>query len=703
MPISPSINIGVGDLGSFCVRGIKDHIFLREENMIYYMSFQKVIKNEESLCIEVADNEGNFKKIDDENDVNNIIQNSYNDLIRLINQTELNPNFFSIHFNFYLSAYDKDHYELLFEFIKKIDAFSKKGVFQSVEIKCFLILSNGNGLINESENKLIHSCLDQYCELKSELNVVTLAFIIDDRNTQAVYLGNNYEYLPFALAEIILALMCQQSGMLNNLNDKLGIYAIGLGMLYFDKKYFKAFMRNEILKTKIDEEQINIKRDDEFYAKKKYIQFSKDILNKYCIGTINGIDLLKEVEELLVKDNRTLGDYKFILDKILHRSNESNNNIGLYNLEDAIYATLFYKFLTKAEIEEKGLISFEELKQLQTEISKLKTDQVVNKHLLQKNQEKIDAHFNAKSELLNKYIEIESRDELIEKIEEQKTGINEEFQKAESNNNSFREEYNNSSAIKRWFFKNRYSKHTRNFESNKKEYEERVAKLEIQKENINDIGKLFDLLGRLEKQYNQIEKAIESLRNLKCELETELEHFSFIKWVYIQNIISDKLLQKYELDHRNELQEGIENALLIIDNHDNVADFTRTIMSGIFNNVEEIIDFKIVEYMLGRYDKRELFRKIDFDRMIEKLKLSEYPFFNAAPGYTGVSHHLQYFNDENPQELKQLFNQSLSRNYNGPMPYFIKSDSRNKFALMTIYVIQELSQIVKYNIRQDEN
>lgn len=761
MSVSPAINIGIGEVGNNIVADIKEHFFLREEGFLPYMSFHQSAITENGAFITTANSNGAF--VDNDKLLNSyeFSQYAYGHLVNLLNLLEKSPYFFNIQLNFFISSYDTEACHFLNQFISDANQLTQEGVFGSIGVKCFYIVSNGDVVINKKQNAITQTSLDDFLSEIKTLNIPCQAFIIDNKNTQTVFLGSGFDYLPFALSELILAFMIQEYEFLANLENRQGIYAFGIGMVYFDELYFRAFFRNRILRRTLLHEKL-IGDKVVYDQKEKYQKLAYQKINPFCMGDKKDIDIVNSVQNALPdKETTTLRDYQYFLERVLYRNpgiDEKYPEIGKYNLEDAIYAKMYYEYYDEESIKELGLLPFQELESLHDDVKVLndKLSEIANdisdlKRQLSELNEELSIVLSEDSVDTIDQISIEnSKIQLIEKIDnkeskyqQKRKDIEEIESKLSRHAQSKREEFSKFTAELKYedlidSLLNKISVHnlkvkeaSADLEIANNEYSEagffkklwKGKKLKVVKEqaeksknsvelqlmllnqklkSCEKIKELFDFEKQLKEELIRVNEGVKSLISLESEYQRELNELPFLNHVYLQNILSNDLMVKYEKMHSTTLQRGLNKQLKKLSNHKTISEFLRENDSTINRNISSIIDFHILEYMTGKYENKNLFLESRFEQRLADAKNSEHPFVNIVQGHQIKPHQLRYYNRETDIIILNDIESRFKNNYTGPPPIHVSCLGVNKFALISIGIIDDVNKIVKYNLQESD-
>ncbi len=128
-------------------------------------------------------------------------------------------------------------------------------------------------------------------------------------------------------------------------------------------------------------------------------------------------------------------------------------------------------------------------------------------------------------------------------------------------------------------------------------------------------------------------------------------------------------------------------------------EFTEHLNSILIDAVDGIIDFNIVNYMNGDYNALNILKTEGIDSIVEDLLNIAKPFFNSVNEYnTNNSHRLMLHNKniENTINVERLHD-DITRCFTATIPQHINTININKFSIIKIDVIDDFTNIVKYN------
>lgn len=711
--ISPAINIGIGKYGAICLNNLGANFALRESKYADYVSFHQLNQVDGIISMHNFDFQSeSFKelKFSAENipdlqawQLHSFISQAYNNLISLTNRLHLNVNFNSIHINLIFGAFETEHLELVKETILLIDKLRRQGDFGQVKVKCFSILSDGNGVPTPIQEENIVQTLDAIVEIRNNYNILSHNFILDDKNTHAVALNAKNNYLAFAISEIIVALIRNEYKMLGSLPNRIGTVSIGIGMVYFDIHYFTAFVKNRILKSKIEIEKLDGKKSK--ISISEYTSLVQEVLLPYVEGKEEVDFVIKNIQDVVVPEDfeNTLGCYEFLLANILGEYDrvplvepiEANE---LYSINDLIYHLLYHQVIPDNTKKDKGLLSLKDYKNNRTEYNAKLRDKIdasdfemLEEHqVLVKHNEEVEKLINyyANPTWRKRIMPIHSAESLVKEIEQAKSVQNKE-----------KEKFNKKGFIRRFFGRRKYAEQ-------KKASEELIKNLENEKATCSgikiklesDLDKLYELKKKIKSLLNKLDIGIKDIHSMSKVYQKKMDSLPYLDFEFIQNIISAEKLAAYEAKHKEELQSNIKETLKILftETIKKEKSFINLIDKKISQSTNSIINFKMTHHLLNEYDQMDLLKPFDFHSDIKKLKHSSLPFFNAIPTYSYQSHYLKYYDDSDRVRTIDL-DVLLKENYSGSLPTTIHAANPDKFALITVEVVEDLKSIVKYN------
>lgn len=710
MLISPAINIGIGKYGASCVQQLAANFILREELFLDYLSFHQLELAEEMILPKTYyQDEFRFENRDIEtttdNDwlLGNFLSTAYNHLINLKHELSSKINFGAIHINLFFSAFETGHLELLCQTILKIDKLKEQGIFGEVQVKCYSVLSDGRALSTSAQEESIAKTLQKLVEIRKEYNILSHIFIFDDKNTQAISLGIHRQSLPFAMMEIIIALLQNEYRMTGSLHSENRIFAIGMGMVYFDQVYFKSFMKNKILESKIRLE--NIYEGEKNISTEEYREIVSNYVIPYLKGEKSFEDLIDHIENATTPCDfkNTMRCYEFLLLNLLGKHDDIKlvtpvDKEELYSIQDIIYHKIYEQILSESERAEKKLLDLKEYKKRASKREALEQEGSSKSEIIS---QQLIPHENSVNDLIKYYNISQRRREILikSKINLYKKTIKE----LETKGQNLIEDFKNKNLFAKWSGKRKYRESKIELEKqivfNYNLLEEEESSLQTRTSNFqSELEELYKLKARLNSKLSGLLKGKKDIFNLKEEYQKRIDNLPYLDYEYLHNIISKELLLKYEDTHQAELQTNIKEVLRILydESNNHRINFREELNKNIETQVNDIIDFKMLDYLLNEYDQINLFKPYDFTNDLKRLKQRAFPFFNAVPTYTPNPHFLKYFNDENKGKTERL-QQLLKENYTANIPAFIRAKSNNKFGLMTIEMVEDLKDIVKYN------
>ena len=716
MLISPAINIGIGNYGSSCIESLVKNFIQRERFYLKYVSFHqldmadgKILKNTFDYGSERFITDQNSDGSDaSENDylLGNFLSDAYNHLINLRQELNSTVNFGAIHINLIFSVYETEHLELLNQTILKIEELVTQGVFGEVQVKCYAILSNGKALASKQEEANIATSLDTLVAIREDHSILSQIFIFDDKNTRAVSLSIQNNSLAFAITEIIVALLQNEYAMLGALHSKNGVFSVGLGMVYFDELYFKAYFKNRILQSKIFLEKIYIG---------EYKLLAKDSLQPY-------IDKKKELDAVITavkestapdKFKETIRCYEFLLLNLLGRHHEIQlmepiDKEELYSVPDMIYQELYEQVLTDDEKEEKQLMALRNFKRKTAEFDALTTDSPDDISFeLDELKDQLDNHQKSVSELVQHYSKVFWRKDL--KVKSNFPILDMQMKAKESSKEKLIDDFRKKNIFSKFFGKGKHKNALDELEARINSYKNLVEvegeNLQLQTDQLKaDLEQLYNLNADLEKKYQDLSLGKKDIFNLKDQYQKYMDSMPYLDYEFLHNIICSNILEDYENKHRHQLQVNIQEVLKILYLETDLTKiaFRHLLDTKINAQVDAIIDFKMDQYVLNEYESQELFRPYYFVNDLERLKQRAFPFFNSTPVYFPKSHSLKYFNNSHKERSAKIKSQ-LNENYTASIPSFIRSKSHHKFALLTIDMVEDLNGVVKYNNHSQRN
>lgn len=416
-----------------------------------------------------------------------------------------------------------------------------------------------------------------------------------------------------------------------------------------------------------------------------------------------------------------LKDYQFLLSSILGKYDEVPIEKPFipskrYSIDDAIYS-LIREINTSGSSED--LISIKEFKKKQEDFLLLEketgnevteqddqNEELNNKdsELEQTRKSILNEQKNIRDYVIN-YSEEIRRNNLRNKINDFRKNSQGELKKnletKKKKKQELKRDFKRKNCLFQFFGKKTYQREL-------DEFEREINDLNSQIENYDDrnlvdiLDEFYGLKENIQKKYHRLLKGIEDLKNLHKTYEGKLNSLPYIDYVFVRNILSEKKMKAYERGNRKSWQKNIEPIYKILfkDSLDQQKSFSNLIDNKIDAQVENIIDFKMTKYLTHQYEDLNLFKNWDFEKGIEDLKECSLPFFNATGGYSHNSHNLICFDDADKSSTDGV-NQSLKENYTGTIPGHFSTNSPHKFILFSFEVVNDLNDVVKYNLKTE--
>jgi len=254
--VNPAINIAIGNYGKEYITSFYNYFIENEPYFKDYSAFYLCGINTEGVFFSKLDDKDNQHIIALEENIDrralfellnledcqfffkNSISNAYTDLVNLINLLDTQINFKIININLIISSFEDNVSFLFNELVKQIEYLNNVGIISNVSVKTFVVLSKKQDLLNDSELIITHQNLEEIKTVQNNYDTVFHNTIfIDNLNTEAIFLKLNNNSIGFVLNEFITYLMTNHYKMIGNLPDSKYI-SLGLGTLFFDKKYF---------------------------------------------------------------------------------------------------------------------------------------------------------------------------------------------------------------------------------------------------------------------------------------------------------------------------------------------------------------------------------------------------------------------------------------------------------------------------------
>lgn len=704
------MNFGIGRIGEKSIKGMEAHFSDRERWALLFSSFHIIEGGIKDLTLSNLSN-GVMNSVED-GDMSKFVQHAYNGLINLLNERISNIHIAEKHLNIVFSADVPADVEIVLKLIDIVSHLFIQNIISGVRVRCFAVLSDGKGLVMDEKSKVICDSLNRLREIKQskENYVLSHIFVLDDKNIKTVYLGDGHDYLWFALSEFVIAMMDNQYDILSKLHGNTGFYSFGVGMIYFDKLYFEAFFRKRIIRRRLNEEKILYGADSYIYDLEPYFSWVHEYLKPSCddefqIDTEAFLDQIDKVKERVrEKGDFKLGDFQFSMQLLMGEDLELGDISPdkIYSVDDMIYSILYSHILTKEEKEENNLLDMKHLKAKKADIKLLREENSLGSII--KLEEELEQALGHQRKYVTKYMMVTERLSLKTKIEEmlnnELTVINEKSAVLNGRKKRREEFEQEKSWLCRKRSKDRFDIYVNGIELKLLDLQKKRESLQNIADLIDRLDALYDLRNRLNKEKYEIKSRVRSLKSL----EVEENSATSLEYVNLVSILSSNILEEYEGAHKGLLQKGVANQInsTVFDEKLSEYDFKQAVREKLHDtviNIENGIseNFDMVEYLSGAYNNLNLFDSLDFNHTLEKLKNLEKPFFNAVNDYVTNSHHLQYYAKSEVESQEEEFNKKVKDCYPAAAPVYIKSKSKNKFALISIEVIKNLAYIAKYN------
>ena len=227
-----------------------------------------------------------------------------------------------------------------------------------------------------------------------------------------------------------------------------------------------------------------------------------------------------------------------------------------------------------------------------------------------------------------------------------------------------------------------------------------VDKLEYSLTNLSeDLSSLLKIEEKLNEDYKNLKQGIQILLDLESFFKSELSKNRLPDYLFVDQIIKEDLLEKYFRRNKANLLKNLGDSLeeILLRESFNKENYEKFIWNKSHNSVAEIIDFKMVDYLLNKYDQLEIFEKVDSTEDIADLETTSIPFFNADNSYPVNNSHCLMLH----HKAKEVDSISLKDNLKkvfSVVPQQIDTLNPNKFSLLKIDLIPDLSSLVKYNM-----
>ncbi|MHC5352807.1 hypothetical protein ACYSNX_01210 [Myroides sp. LJL115] len=711
--ISPSINIAIGKEAKVCIESLAGIFTTRETSLVKLMSFYSIeakdvttykVFNKESMALTPY---SLLDKKDESLSENHIfLAQAYNDLISIINVLfkDLQYNFINV--NLLYSGIDID-ISLVKSLSDIIRQYTQEGTFGTVIIKNYVIISDGTGILSSTQEQQLQKNLSELEQIKIQNIIVDKIFLIDDKNIDSVFLGKKHDYLPFALYEFWINMMTNEYSLTSNLPGYNNFIALGIGMVFFDQIYFDRYFDKRIYKGFLNQQQI--------------INSKKNLLDTTSLDWINPIleqvykdpkeDLSKIHDFVMQKDHDlSYGSYLHILSLLLGRvPSEIINGDEFtckYSLKELVYHLVYtyviedkkqYTSLDKAKhlliLEASYIQEIEELEESKLDYSQEIEDlnqklQQTRDSLLQYNKDLERIFNNYKKPLERKQIQIHQTSVLDHEIKELQTLLN-----------SAKSKLNKMNFFSKIFCSGKVKQQIKTLELKIGNIEIEIRNNSKSKASIEQgLKKLYDLYEICLHNYKTVETLSNGMKTTYKRLQSLFDKAPYIDYPFVQNILDDKLLNSYYKENKKHFHQGPNmdlNAVFSYDSQEHaflIQEIQDHYIMATIKHRENIIDFKMDQYMNSAYDHKKLFTEFDYDIDIKKLQKRSNTFINMIPTYQKQSHELISLY---PFKNNNIITKALEPFYSASIPQLINNPNQDRFVCIQIETISSLDNIAK--------
>lgn len=731
MLVNPSINIAIGKYGESCNDSFHKHFMEREKDLKNYASFYSLEQKDNNLkYFSVQQNEFTHK-INLNNEENNdnqyssddvqfflkdFVNSIYNKQINLLEQLNTQVNFEIVNVNIILSSYENLNAELADNLIKNIKELCDEGLISHIVVKAFVILSKNGKLLNKQEEIVAYKNLEKIKVIqKGNNSIFSNIIFIDDKNTSAVFLDINPNSIGFVLNEFITYLMTNHYNMLGNLMNSEYL-SMGLGMLYFEDLFFKKFFRSKIIDAKIVQEQLDPL--EHFIVTSHYTkirdEFFMPVVRKTDFQDIN--NLINACKNLELHENCTLKSYKFLLSHLtgdfkaapLKEPLPHTMKISIY---DALYQLIQNTFpgLDGVDIMEyKKLL--DEIDEINTKLKDYKNANVqglfnnIIEEIEEKLNEKKIIETTHKYQIENTLLEFKKKNHplLKRQIDTHNKARIEELQQRKTDLTSA---FNKRFFLFKLFFKKAHNqkiatidRDTSYIHSIQEDTQQTFEKL------TSKVEQLYEVIDDLVEKYKNLKDAIECIFNLQKTYKTENDNSNLLDYKFRKHVIDKELLMVYFDNNIGPLLFDLKDSIVQLTNAKPYSKnkYEAYLKYRIDKSIHKIIDFKMVDYLLNKYDALNLLKKAEPQKDISSLVKISVPFFNADNAFNANnSHSMILHKDHNEIDTRNL-KDKLSQVFN-VVPQQIRTLNPNKFSLVKIDVIPDFTSLVKYNMAKKRN
>jgi len=726
MQVNPSINIAIGSYGESCNNSFHNHFMEREPDLQNYASFYS-FTIAGSLLKHISINDGNFSdhldlqedtKVDEqfssdkgEYFFRSFINNIYNHQINVLSLLNTEVNFKIVNINLIFSSFEENNAALVESLVKNIHELCNAGMISNIVVKAFVILSHDNDILQPEEEVAAYHNLEYLKATQQKNNSVFSNIIfLDDKNTSAVHLGLNTTSIGLVLNEFITYLMTNHYNMIGNLMNS-DFLSLGIGMTYFDHLFFKKFFRKRIIDEKIEREQLDHKEHliTTSHYKKIRDEFFNPIIQNSDKADFNA--LRESLKNLNAFDHCTMKSFKFLLSHLLGdfkavKLKERLLNVEQISLRDIIYQLILNSspFLTGISI----LKHKEKLDHLAEMKQQLEDYQIRNKEgLFAQKIEEFEIQIREKSvETEDEQIQIQQI--ITEFIKKDQPKFRKQVkQETDKNIKEFREEreklknqFKKQFCIFRYF---QFKQYREKLDSVDAKIQQNLISAKQTAEIFNtlssELKSLLDIEKELQLNYTHLKQAIQILQDIQNGSTKDFESTTLANYLFIKHIIEKELLENYFSKHKDNLVADLKDSLpnIISGIPFSQQSFKEDHYLKIDKTIEGIIDFKMVDYLLNRYDDLMLLKEVDIQKDVTSLVKISVPFFNADNSFeVNNSHTLVIHHKSSEANLHNL--KSKLKKVFPIVPQQIDTLNPNKFSLLKIDVIPNLNCLVKYNM-----
>lgn len=711
--MSPSINIAIGKEAKICMESLAGIFTTRETSLVKLMSFYSIEKkdittyklyNKESM--ELTPYTILDKKDEHLSEEHIFLAQAYNDLISIINVLFKNLQYNFINVNLLYSGIDID-ITLVKTLSNIIRQYTQDGTFGTVIIKNYVIISDGTGILSSSQEQKLQQNLTQLEQIKVDNITVDKIFLIDDKNIDSVFLGQKHDYLPFALYEFWINMMSNEYSLTSNLPGYNNFIALGIGMVFFDQHYFNRFFDKLIYKGFLKQQQV--------------INQKNNLLDTSSLDWINPIlgqayqDLnadLSRIHEFAKQQNYELsyGSYLYVLSLLLGKTPSEIINGDEFTCKFTLKELVYHIIYTYVIKDKKQYVHLDLAKRLMSqeasyaqeieELNNSKLDYSLEiedlKEKLQQTRDSIYQYRKDLERIFNKYRKpLERKQIQIHQV----SGLDQEITKLQTLLNSTKSKLNQMNPFSKMFCSSKIKQQIKAFEL-------KIGNLEIEIRNNSksrtiieqSLKKLYNLYDLCLHNYNIVDTLCSGMKTTYKRLENSFNKSPYIDYPFVQNILDLKLLNSYYKQNKNIFLQESKMDLSTLFTYDIqehpflIQDIQENYITSAIRHRENIIDFKMDQYMNNAYENKKIFPKFDYDIDIKKLQKRSNTFINMIPTYQKQSHELislYPFKDNN------IITKALEPFYSASIPQLINNPNQDRFVCIQIETISSLDYIAK--------